>query len=176
MFKSSLLFIALVTLLLCLNVQAGTVYKKVNKDGSVEYSDKPFKDAKAVIIPNQQQSQLPSLAPVIIPTYKHSNKTNASNKITITMPKHGATIRNNNGNFTIMVQKVTKTKQQPYTQISINGIAYKKPSQGNVFKVKNIDRGEVTIQAKLLNNSGNVLATSLETVIYLHRVSNIKVK
>jgi len=157
------------------SANAYTVYKKVNKDGSVQYSDKPFPGAIKVKLPpvNTQDPIIkqPDFEP---PTNQaQDKKVNAS--IDIITPNNGDSVRDNAGNLTIMVQKQLPDKKTYLTQLLINDRPYSKPFKGTVLKVKNMDRGIIKIKVQLQNSSGNVLATSSETVVYMHRASVIRV-
>ena len=151
---------------------AGTIYKKVNKDGSTEYSDQPFNGAKPVEITISNPTQLPSLPP-----QQHSNTPPESPAIqtdytiSIQSPASQQSIRSNNGDLTIMVQTTPELTAKLKIQLFINNVPYGEPSQQTVFNVKNIDRGEVKIKAQLLTSLGNVLATSSEAIVYLHRAT-----
>lgn len=159
-------------------LQAATVYKKVNKDGSVEYSDKPFSGAKKVVLKDMDsQSTLPRYTPPRSTSTKSKNTPrNQDAKISITSPINGDTIRNNEGNITVLVQKQGKKSKSYKTQILVNGTAVGKPTQASVISLKNIDRGELKIKAQLISSSGKILASTKETVVYLHRVSVIRSK
>lgn len=157
-----------------LSAHANTVYKKVNKDGSVQYSDKPFPGAiEHKLKDMDSQSKLPALLPPsTFKGQKSQNKIKTS--ITIVSPQHGATIRDNQGSFTILVQKQGDKKKNYKTQILVNGSPVGEPTQASVIPLKNIDRGEIKVIAQLLSSSGKILATSEETVVYLHRASVIR--
>jgi len=171
-------YIAIVIVLLFACIQSAnayTVYKKVNKDGSVQYSDKPFPGAIKVKLPpiNTQDPKIkqPDFTPQI--NQPQNSKKNAS--IEIISPNNGDSIRDNAGNLTIMVQKQLPNKKTYSTQLLINDEPYLKPFKGTVLKLKNMDRGIIKIKVQLQNSSGNVLATSSETVVYMHRASVIRV-
>jgi hypothetical protein len=91
--------------------------------------------------------------------------------INILTPSNGDTVRSNGGNLTIMVQKQLAGEKQYLTQLFINDKPYLKPFKGTVLKAENLDRGIIKIKAQLQNRSGNVLATSSETVVYMHRAT-----
>ncbi|MDP2561041.1 hypothetical protein [Psychrobium sp. 1_MG-2023] len=163
--------------------QAGVVYKKVMPDGSVKYSDKPFLGSKPVLIKdrstrnNKKQTVSRSLSTSkSLIDDKEKTKSKVRPAITINSPAHGDTIRDNNGNFTIVVQPTIDKKAQYKIQLFLNNKPHGKPSQSTVYNIKNHDRGEVKIKAQLQSSSGQILATSKEAIIYLHRVSVIKAK
>lgn len=160
-----LIFIALLG-----SVTAGTLYKKVNKDGSVEYSDQPFTGAKPVEFTINNQTQLPPLRRQQ-DSGRHTNSQATDYAISIQSPSPQQSIRSNSGDLTIMVQTTPALTRGLLVQLFINNAPHGKPSQHTVFKVKNIDRGEVKIKAQLITSYGNVLASSPEAIVYLHRAT-----
>ena len=171
-----ILSLFLPALLLSQSLNADTVYKKVNQDGSVEYSDQPFAGASELKLEQHKgQSTLPAYTPSQLSSSSLSKKkTNNVVNIEVLSPKHGDTIRNNEGNLTIMVQKFGKNKNTYKTQILINDSPIGNLTQATVIKLKNLDRGEIKIKAQLISRSGKILATSTESVVYLHRMSVIR--
>ena len=162
-------FTGLMLIVVSLFATAGTIYKKVNQDGSVSYSDQPFPGSQIVEVTVRQQTQLPTVRSSI---RSSSNKPVLTDyAISIQSPISEQTIRNNSGDLTIMVQTTPAANPKLRVQILVNNTPYLKPSQGTVFKLKNIDRGELKIKAQLLSTSGQVLATSSETLVYLHRAT-----
>jgi len=173
----SLISIVIVCFLLGTSMlYAGTVYKKVNKDGSVEYSDVPFTGASEVKLKDiDQQNTLPAFKRPPSLTNKPTRKSSAAKPdVHIVSPLNGDTLRDNEGNITIVVQKEGKEKKKYKTQILINGAPVGKPTQASVISIKNISRGEIKIKAQLLSRTGKILATTPETVVYMHRVSVIR--
>ena len=161
----TMLFISLL-----ISVDATTVYKKVNKDGTVVYSDQPFAGAQQIEMKASSQTQLPAVA--ISPLFKLNKKrTEAKSNfnIVIAMPLPQQAIRSNNGELTIVVQTMPQLSSKYKVQLLINNVAYGEPLQQTVFTVKNINRGEVLIKAHLVTTNGNILAATSETIVYLHR-------
>lgn len=165
----------LLTMLLA-TALAGTLYKKTNADGSVEYSDKPFAGATAVETQQSNQASLPALPRPDNQTESRQDPLPDSTlsqdyAISIQSPVSQQSIRSNNGDLTIMVQTTPKLTPALKVQLLINNSPYGQPSQDTVFKLKNLDRGQVKIKAQLIDNNGNVLATSSEAIVYLLRVA-----
>jgi len=152
---------------------AETVYKRINKDGSIQYADKPFKGAKPLQLKDiSQQSRLPAYKPPQPQSdVKKTITTDSNAHINILSPSHGETIRNNQGNITVMVQSHASALTKTRTQVLVNNILVSRPTQASVIQLKNIQRGELKIKAQLISSSGKILATSTETVVYLHRAS-----
>jgi len=167
----SLYFILLISC--ACQLGAETVYKRVNKDGSIEYADKPFKNAKLLKLKDiSQQSKLPTLiAAKPQADITGSDRKTQTARINILSPTHGETIRNNQGNITVMVQSHADQQTKTRTQILVNNILVSEKTQASVIQLKNMQRGELKIKAQLISSSGKILATSNETVIYLHKAS-----
>lgn len=146
---------------------AQTVYKKVNKDGSVQYSDLPFPGAETITIKKSTQTTLPSVN--FKPKFSQPELAKINHSVQIISPQNGETIRNNSGNFTIMVQTTAMLSSDLKLQLFLNNIPFGEPSEDIVFKVKNVDRGEIKIKYQLQDSYGNILATSPMTVVFLHR-------
>ncbi|NRA54368.1 MAG: hypothetical protein HRU23_09515 [Gammaproteobacteria bacterium] len=167
----SLTTIILIASVIGFNVTATTVYKKVHADGSISYSDQQFTGAVATEVTLKNTSKLPSTV------VKHQQNSSLKKppqvskppEVSIVSPQPQQTIRANDGNLTIVVQSTPSLNDELKVQLYINNTPYQNPSQATVFNVKNVDRGEVRIKAELLNQFGNILATSSETIVYLHR-------
>lgn len=148
---------------------AFTVYKKVNKDGTVVYSDKPFPGAKKANLPpiNTRKTQ-PLPTPIVAD--KPPQKEKAAT-ITILSPTNGDSIRSNSGELTVTVGTSLSADSRYKIQLLINDKPHGLPAQTNTFALKELDRGIIKIKAQLQGRRGKVLATSSETVVYMHKAS-----
>jgi|GEM_PF-2002546 len=167
----SLTTIILIASLIGFNTIAATVYKKVHDDGSVSYSDQKFTGAVATEVSLKNTSKLPSTVTKNQQSSSLKKPAQASKPpaVSILSPQPQQTIRANDGNLTIVVQSTPSLNDQLKVQLYINNTPYQNPSQTPVFNIKNVDRGEVKIKAELLDQFGNILATSSDTIVYLHR-------
>lgn len=149
-------------------VSAFTVYKKVNKDGTVVYSDKPFPGATKVNLPpiNTRKTQ-PLPAPVI--SEKPPEREVAS--IAILSPNNGDSIRSNGGELTVTIGVTAPSDHNYKIQLLINDKPHGPAVVNNTFTLKELDRGIIKIKAQLQGRRGKVLATSSETVVYMHKAS-----
>lgn len=166
------------TLLLCLTLSASafTVYKKVNKDGTVTYSDKPFPGAQKVTLPPANPQTTPAI-PEQAPNQPTKEKpVKAKLAIEILSPTNGDSIRNNAGELTIMVQAQYPPKKRYVIQLLINDKPYGKASKKTKFELKELDRGIINIKAQLQTRHGKILAVSKETVVYMHKTSIIRAR
>lgn len=151
-------------------VRAQDIYKKVNADGSVTFSDKPFEGALQV--------NISSTAGTIIPSQKDSNSVLKTTKtlpeqqpvLTIETPKHQATIRNNSGNVNIVVNLEPKVPGRFLLRLRDRTLE----STTGSFSLTNLDRGTYPYQINFVDNKGKVIASSPTQRFYLHKNSIIK--
>lgn len=151
-------------------VNADTVYKKIQKNGTVEYSDKLSSKAVKVNLPpaNVQLFVVPEIASTL-----PKNPSRLTPQIKIISPKNNASIRSNGGEFSVVVKENKPTTQSYLVQLFINGDPYSTPQKEFVFKLKNIDRGAIKISVQLQSTDGDVLANSQEITLYIHKASVI---
>lgn len=167
MFKIGINIFVVISALLAFSALADTVmYKKVNEDGTITYSDTPFPGAKKVII-KEQSSIIPSTTVKTPPPSPKVSIKKKKHKLSILSPENQSTIRDNAGNFRII------TKLEPsiggiYT-LDMNGVTYE--SSTGVFDMKNMDRGEYSYKVTFSDKSGKVIASSPQSTLFLQRAS-----
>lgn len=149
-------------------VNAAKLYKVVNPDGTITYTDQPVPGAEPVDLAGVNSAVVPSMRPATPPVSKKKERKTPEYKLGIVSPADGETIRNNLGELTIVA------RMEPQTggtyQLLMNGVPY--ASQDNpVFALEGVNRGEYQYQVQFLNNSGKVLASSEQRVLYLHQSS-----
>jgi Domain of unknown function (DUF4124) len=162
----------LLLLLLAASVQAD-VYKSVNEQGEVVYSDQPT--------PNAQRMKLPEL-----PTYKappipgfsstpESKPAAASpyKSIKIVAPENDATIRDNQGvvRVEVALSPPLMTKAGHKIQFYLNGEPHGIPVATTSISFSNLDRGTYTLTTSVMDTEGAVLSSSDPVVFHLHRES-----
>lgn len=169
-----------ITLLLLLGVMVCTakVYKQVDQNGQITFTDRPSKQATPIKIKEPQTYQSPSrFQPSANETISKANqKALGPTSITITTPENQTTIRNNNGDVMIKweVKPLLKTdKQGVFLYLDSKMINPKdKPMTGSSAKLTNVDRGTHTVQVKVVNKNspgGVAVAESQVITFYLHR-------
>ncbi len=167
-----LLFILFISL--SFSSSAGKVYKKVNPDGSVEYSDVPqdatsepikLKPIQSITLPPLPKTTAsPSSAPTVKP-FKYEN-------INITSPKDDEGIRSNNGDFTASgsLTPGLQSDQEHHIQWLLDG----KPVPGAsslTLSLKNLDRGTHQLQLRVVNFSGKAEIETSTISFHILRVA-----
>ena len=150
-------------------VSAQTIYKVVNKDGTVTYTDRPVEGAQAIDVKTQNLVSMPSAvkAPAK-PVRKTTQKPLPAFELSMVTPTDGQTIRNNNGTLQV-AGNLTPAGNGAFQLFMDETLVDTQPAP--VFSLQNVDRGEHKLQIKFLHNSGKVLATTPVHTVYLHRAS-----
>ena len=147
------------------------IYKWTDSSGVVHFSDVPHSGAEKVDLPGVQ-TYTPS-------TGSAKTKDSAVNKaeegtdsyelVAISEPLNQATIRNNQGFVPILVTTNPKLKPGDLLQIIYDGEPLGKPQSGITFALKDVKRGTHTIAVQVVDGEGNVVNTSDEITIFMHR-------
>ena len=145
-----------------------TIYKVVEKDGSVTYTDKPQQNAEPLAFDVKTQNVV-TAAKVTPPPPTKPTAPKPNYRVVITSPAPEATIRNNLGEFTISAAQPGAPKA-PIYRLIFDDVPLASNSSG-VFKLSGIHRGAHTYKVELTNNKGKTLASSPLQTLYLHQAS-----
>lgn len=149
---------------------AQEIYKVVNQDGSVTYTDKPVVNAEPVELGPDNRMSLPVPQPVQTATTS-SKASKPKPVIEVVQPKPEATVRNNAGNMTIAANVSNADKQGKF-KLYINDTLVKEQSSA-VFKLQGINRGAHTFYITHTDNTGKTLASTSPQTFYLHQASRL---
>lgn len=162
--------------LICLTIMLtsafaqATVYKWVDKDGKVHYSDEPQANAQVLEL---TEKTLNNIAPPAAP--KPITATQAIEEVRyqveIVSPTEEATLRNNNGDFDVTVQLTPEIDGQYLLALKLDGKLIGTPQASNTFKLTNIDRGEHILVVDAMTQNGKVFASSSPRKVFLHQAT-----
>jgi len=168
-----ILFILFISLSLSLSA-ASKVYKKVNPDGSVEYSDVPQDEtAEPIKLKPLQSISLPPLVPAPV-----SQSTAATAKpfkyesIRILSPQDDEGIRSNNGDFTAKGELLPPLQPdlEHHLQWLLDGKEVPN-ANGLTLNLKNVDRGTHQLQLRVIDFDGKVAIETPVISFHILRVS-----
>ena len=160
-------WLLLLSVFLASTVTAQTIYKVVQADGTILYTDTPQEGASQVELLGNTSNVADSLpTPKIKP--QTTEKPSPRYKVTITSPEPEATIRNNQGNVTITAS-TTPSFRGRY-RLTFDGQSTRINSAGN-FTLTGLNRGTHTYHIDILDNKGKTLASSPSQTLYLHQAS-----
>lgn len=158
-------------ILLSASVQAD-VYKSVDENGEVIFSDQPTPNAQRMKLP-----ELPTYKALPVPGFSSSPKpapaASPYDSLKIVAPENDATIRDNQGvvRVEVALEPPLMRKQGHKIQFYLNGEPHGIPVATTSISFSNLDRGSYTLTTSVVDASGAVLMTSDPVVFHLHRES-----
>lgn len=145
------------------------LYKWVDKDGTVHFSDQPTAGAEKIKV--KDVDTIPALkSPPAGPESPPAAVTHY--EITFTSPKAEETIRDNAGNVNVSVNLTPplNDKSGDTLQFSVDGQPQGDSGMATQLTLTNLDRGTHTVQATVLDGANRPL-TSARVTFYLQRFS-----
>jgi len=166
----SITFLFSLSLGLFLNTAQAEVYKQVNPDGSVTFTDiAGSKDEKPVPLQPMGTFQATKVPPTSS-TQKTPSTSKKYTSVSITSPANESTIRDNAGNLTITAS-VTPGMQSGHKMVLMDNGSLVGESASGSFKLSNIDRGAHSLIVQIQDKNVKVLISSEPVTVYLHRRS-----
>lgn len=150
------------------------VYRSVDKDGNVSFSDQPSKGAVQVHV--KKLETVKSLADV--PASNQSAKPPVRPKpqgysdIEITSPKNDQAIRDNAGNLNVAISLSPALKSGDKLVLYMDG-KEEASGQSPIFSLKNIDRGTHQLRVAVVDANGHQRIDSKSIIFHLLRYSAI---
>ena len=157
------------------------MYKWVDKDGNISYADQPpFKGAQKLDAPDLTTVAAPEVpektAASTDTEESKRKKTTSYTYLKIISPEHDATIRNNEGNFSISmtIKPALDTKHGHYFSVLMDGKTVQDKIYVSSASLTNIDRGTHNISVAVKNENGKILRKSKGITVHLHRQSALR--
>ncbi|MGR3969415.1 DUF4124 domain-containing protein [Shewanella sp. 1180_01] len=163
--------LTLIGLVLFSMLAQATVYKWVDKDGKVHYSDEPQPNAQVVELKEKTLNQIALPLPKTESNNANQAIESIQYQVNITSPAEEETVRDNNGDFDVVATITPELKSQYLMALKLDGNTIGQPQIGGTFKLKNIDRGEHTLVVDALTQNGKVFASSSPRKIFLHQAA-----
>lgn len=153
------------------------VYKWVDENGKIHYSDTPKTvGEKPIDLPEATTYSPPPQSGIESSSKEDKKKQNNETfqgykSISITSPKDGDSIHSAPGNITFNVSIEPAIQEGHAIQIYVDG---KKAAQesGTTITANYLDRGSHSVSASVVDGAGTKLLTSPNITVYLHRVIN----
>jgi hypothetical protein len=146
------------------------VYKSINAAGEVFYSDTPTQGAEVLEMP-----ELPTYTPPAVtesaPATDEPAATAVYSELVFVKPEDDATIRNNQGiiNAELALAPALRTRSNHRIQFYLDGEPHGKPGTSIRTTMANVDRGEHSLSASVLDSSGEAVISSDPVIVHLHR-------
>ncbi len=161
----------LIILLLLPMFAYATVYKWVDKEGKVHYSDTPIENAQAVEFKSNTQNNIKLPPPVVLPKHSQSQTQTKQEgyQLNIISPAEEETLRDNNGNITLSVNISPDLANSHQLLLLMDGKVIGPPQRSSIFHLENIDRGEHIFKVQVITQNGKQLALTPPRTVFLHR-------
>ncbi|MCG8672042.1 MAG: DUF4124 domain-containing protein [Pseudomonadales bacterium] len=160
--------ISLALLIVCQAATAATVYKKVDENGNLIFSDTPMDDAEKLEV-----KPVPTLkidkTPKFVPTPEKVKETVNYQSLEITSPVQDENFINNMGTVTVTVQSTPTLNPEHQVQLLFNGVKRAGPSATTSFSFSNLDRGTYEAKAQVIDTQGKTLITSPPITFHVKR-------
>ncbi|MCF2902325.1 DUF4124 domain-containing protein [Pseudoalteromonas sp. SSMSWG5] len=144
------------------------IYSWKDENGVLVFSDSPRPGAKEVKL-NTQNLTMPTTDTSILDNPASATPVNF--KITISSPENEATVRENTGSVYVTARVSPRFATGFKVQLIVDGTPHGKSSNSTTFALRNVDRGEHTLQAKLIDANNKVVSVSPVSTFYMHRAS-----
>lgn len=157
------------------NAQAA-LYKTIDKDGNITYSDSPAKNAKELELP-----PIPLIHIAPSPELGLSKKTSSNSgesmgaeysQLMITFPRNGETTRSNSGDVAVALSINPVLSSTDTLVLKVNGIEMRR-GHSELLTLPHLDRGSHTLQAFILNAANETLISSEPITFHLQRHSKV---
>lgn len=162
-------FLAVILPLLSVNFAFGVIYKTVDQDGNVIFTDSRPADQPSEEVKLRPFTPMPS-APrsqpePLKPAQKVSREYYA--RLEIIEPANDAPVRNQ-GNFTVKIGTAPKILEGHKVRLLLDGKVIGEPRRNLTFEVKNVDRGTHNLTVEIIDHQAKVIKSSSNT-IHVHR-------
>lgn len=146
------------------------IYAWEDKNGVLVFSDTPKSGAKEVKLTTQNLT-MPAVDTRVLNDQDLPKAINY--KIVIASPADQATVRENTGSVYV-TSRITPRFENGFTiQLLVDGSPFAAPSNTSTFALRNVNRGEHTLQVKLFDSQGNTIASSPVSTFFMHRASSL---
>lgn len=157
---------------LCIALPASAqVYRWVDSNGNVHFSDQAAPGAQQIVVPPVSTISLPPASenaesePVTAPADEHPGYSN----LHITFPDPDSAFHSGNGTFTVTTAIEPPLAPIDELRLVYDGQVYAEGQSGN-FLMSNIDRGTHTLQLQVVRN-GTVIQSTAPMSFTIHRPS-----
>jgi len=159
------------TIALLATLSHAQVYRHVDKEGNVTFTDAPPPDAQPVEIgPTNTASPPPTAYPKREPE-KADGEAEIKYSINITAPAHES-IFHGGGNFTVNASITPGLKEAHMLQLLMNGAPRGEAQKSTTWPLTNVFRGEQVLSVTVVDDKGEQIAQSEPVTVYVFRPSS----
>ncbi|MFO8025738.1 DUF4124 domain-containing protein [Thiohalophilus sp.] len=153
-------------------VAADKVYKKVNPDGSVEYSDQPIEGSEEMSVEEAPATRFEKSPDINYQPPERDREDTSPYEVTITSPGNDESIRDNAGNVTLRANIQPGLMGGHQLRWVMDGEPLEQT--GTTVTLTNVDRGTHTVRLEVVDRDANVVGASESVTFHLLRHSTIQ--
>ena len=158
-------------LLLSFTVQAG-LYKGLDEEGNVVYSDKPFDNSEQFTPPPLTVVKPTKVAPKEEVVEEEEKPETVYSTFTITSPQNEATIRNEPNVVVDMILDPELAISEGHSiWLLLDGQPLIKKTKSLSLPIGRLDRGTHTLQAQVRNSAGKAVISTQRVKVFIHQTS-----
>ncbi|MHB8471480.1 MAG: DUF4124 domain-containing protein [Gammaproteobacteria bacterium] len=162
-------------LLLCLLplLASAEIYKSIDADGNVVFSDTPRPGAKKIILPPTPVYNLGTPPQSATSVARKATANAYYTLLRIVQPAAGETVRDNTGAVAVSVGLTPPLNVQAGHKliVALDGNTLSQQDNATQIKLSNLDRGVHTLKATVLDATGQVQISSQSLTFYMKRES-----
>lgn len=163
--KTRFLLLVLLSLLGFASVGIAEVYKTVDEDGNITFTDVPQEGAEKLDIKEPETISNPNPAEYK-PLPKKQKPREVYRGISITSPTNDQAVRSNSGSITISTKVDPRLIPSHQVIIYVDG---KEIGRGMSATANNVDRGTHSASAKIVDSEGKTIISSSSITFHLLR-------
>lgn len=154
---------------------AHDIYRKVDENGNVIFSDVPSEGAEKIQLKETTTIKSLDVEPSSPVTQQQELQSIPYKSVSIDNPKNDEAIRDNAGNVTVKISIEPVLMPGHEVVVYLDG-KEKTKGAGAAFKLENLDRGTHQLRASIIDQQGHILLSSRSTTFHILRQSIIKSK
>jgi hypothetical protein len=158
-------FILLLIFFLALPLYARDVYKWINEEGVVIYSDTYVEGAERIRVTDKKSSQASNSSD----SDRDGDSGYAS--LEIVQPENDATVRSNTGSVAVGLNLSPTLGEGHSVKILVDGSELEGEMRSTQFTLNNLNRGTHSLETRIVDAEGNVLISSKLINFHLRKAS-----
>ena len=158
----------LIVLMLLTYSATAEIYRWVDKNGNVHYSDEEVDGSEQVKL-TKGNTFTPVETTTAQPSAQQKIEAPTYTAISITKPSLNETIRDNNGNVAVIIDLAPALRSGNSITLFMDDTELLKGKTETGFTLNNVDRGSHTLRASVVDKNGAVLMSSKSIIFHLHR-------
>ena len=161
-----------VTLLVWATGLSAAVYKSVDAEGNVVYTDEPAGNGKPIDLPPLSTIPPPKYTPSQ-PSAEPQGSTSGYTKLSIVAPSQEETLRDNTGAVPVSagLEPALNVAAGHRFQYYLDGQTQGDPTASNQIVIANVDRGAHNVAVAVVDGEGKEVMRSNPVPFHLHRQS-----